>query len=73
MSLSLVRTTNPSRMYVSIVAKMVLSHFIMNYDIKLVHPEASQSLAWSFALVPHPMTKLLIRETSQGSRQKGAL
>lgn len=54
----------PGRFYVSIVAKMVLSHFIMNYDIKLANPKASQSLAWSFALVPHPMTKLLVREKS---------
>ena len=55
---------SPGRFYVSIVAKMVLSHFIMNYDIKLANPKASQSLAWSFALVPHPMTKLLVREKS---------
>lgn len=42
---------SPGRFYVSIVAKMVLSHFIMNYDIKLANPEAPPSLAWSFAIV----------------------
>ena len=57
--------TSPGRFYVSIVAKMVLSHIIMNYDIKLADPEAPPALAWSFALVPHPMTKLLIRERSK--------
>ncbi|KAM0803173.1 cytochrome P450, partial [Usnea florida] len=59
----------PGRFYVSIVAKMVLSHLIMNYDFKLANPEASQSLAWSFALVPHPMTKLLIREKVKGEME----
>ena len=54
-------TISPGRFYVSIVAKMVLSHLIMNYDIKLANPDASQSLAWSYALIPHPMTRLLIR------------
>ena len=66
MSLSVVRTTSPGRIHVSIVAKMVLSHSIMNYDIKVAEPEASQSLAWSFAFVPHPVTKLLIREKPKG-------
>ncbi|KAL8764770.1 MAG: hypothetical protein Q9194_006851, partial [Teloschistes cf. exilis] len=52
----------PRRFYVSIVAKMVLSHFIMNYDFELANPNGPQSLAWSFALMPHPMMKLLIRK-----------
>ena len=61
-------TISPGRFYVSIVAKMILSHFVMNYDFKLANPGAPQSLAWSFACVPHPMTKLLIRKKSDQER-----
>ena len=57
--------TSPGRFYVSIVAKMVLSHFIMNYDVVLAKPDAPQSFAWSYALVPHPLTKMLIREKAK--------
>ena len=38
----------------------------MDYDIELANPEAPQSLTWSFILVPHPITKLLIRENFKG-------
>ncbi|KAL8962960.1 MAG: hypothetical protein Q9193_000717 [Seirophora villosa] len=59
-----IRRACPGRFYVSIVAKIVLSHFIMNYDAKLANAKTPQSLAWSFALVPHPMTRLLLRKKS---------
>lgn len=61
----LTEPTSPGRFYVSIVAKMVLSHFIMNYDVVLAKPDAPQSFAWSYALVPHPLTKMLIREKAK--------
>ncbi|KAL9015324.1 MAG: hypothetical protein Q9173_000052, partial [Seirophora scorigena] len=48
----------PGRFYVALVAKMVLSHFIANYDFKLARTNTTtttpRALAWSFALVPHP-------------------
>ncbi|KAL9608747.1 MAG: hypothetical protein Q9167_006419 [Letrouitia subvulpina] len=57
----------PGRFYVSMVSKMVLSHFIMDYEFKLADPDAARSLAWSFALVPHPMMKILIRRKSRAA------
>lgn len=55
---------SPGRFYVAIVAKMILSHFMRNYDFKLADPNAKVSMAWSYALVPHPLTKMLIRKKS---------
>ena len=54
--------TSPGRFYMSVAAKMILSEFILNYDLKLENPSAPRSLAWSFAQVPHPLTKILIRK-----------
>lgn len=54
---------SPGRFYGSIVAKMVLSEFILHYDLKLVDSGASRSfLPWGFGIVPNPMTRLLLRK-----------
>ncbi|KAL8915859.1 MAG: hypothetical protein Q9172_006602 [Xanthocarpia lactea] len=52
----------PGRFYVAVAAKMILTRFIGEYDIKLENPKAAASLAWSYALAPHPRTKMLIRK-----------
>ncbi|KAI4234819.1 MAG: hypothetical protein LQ349_003546 [Xanthoria aureola] len=54
----------PGRFYVAVAAKMILSRFIAEYDVRLENPKAAASLAWSYALAPHPRTKMLLRKRS---------
>ncbi|KAL8658029.1 MAG: hypothetical protein Q9226_001338 [Calogaya cf. arnoldii] len=59
----------PGRFYVAVAAKMILSRYIADYDIRLENPKAAASLAWSYALAPHPRTKMLLRKRSDGVSQ----
>lgn len=52
----------PGRFYVSVVAKMILSDFILNYDLKLVDSNTPRLMAWGFSRFPHPSTRLLLRK-----------
>lgn len=58
----LILLLSPGRFYISVVAKMILSEFILHYDLKLESPSAPRSLAWGNAQIPHPLTRLLIRK-----------
>ncbi|KAL8980436.1 MAG: hypothetical protein Q9205_004477 [Flavoplaca limonia] len=51
----------PGRFYVAVAAKLILAQFIADYDVRLQDPQAAASLAWSYALAPHPWTKMRIR------------
>lgn len=63
--LELTKTSfSPGRFYVSIVMKMIVSEFIMNYDIKLVDIRAPRLMAWSIAMVPHSSMRILLRKKS---------
>ena len=59
-------SSSPGRFYVAVAAKMILAQFIAEYVVDLQDPQAAASLAWSYALAPHPWTKMLIRKRRNG-------
>ncbi|GLA74925.1 hypothetical protein AtubIFM55763_006177 [Aspergillus tubingensis] len=51
----------PGRWFVSRTLKQVLSHVIMEYDVKLADENASRTFVWTTAIVPRSSTKLMLR------------
>lgn len=54
--------TSPARFYVSMIAKMMMQHLLLRYDMKLVDEHATSTLCWDTNLLPHPKLRMLIRE-----------
>ncbi|GAT19622.1 cytochrome P450 [Aspergillus luchuensis] len=52
---------SPGRWFVSRTLKQVLSHVIMEYDVKLADENASRTFVWTTAIVPRSSTKLMLR------------
>ena len=63
---------SPARFYVSVVMKMILSHLIIDYEIKLADPTARPFLKLSNMRLPSPfMTILLRRRGVSGDDKSG--
>ena len=58
------RIFSPARFYVSVVMKMILSHLILNYDIKLADPTARPFLTLGKTRLPRPFMTILVRRRS---------
>ncbi|OTA70053.1 cytochrome P450 [Hypoxylon sp. EC38] len=52
------RMACPGRYYASAFMKIVVAQLLMNYDIKLVKPDAPRWISWRVAKIPRPWTKL---------------
>lgn len=44
------------------IAKMIVSHLILNYDFRLAEEKQPSTFTWGIASVPHPRLKVLFRE-----------
>ena len=53
---------SPGRYYASLITKLVLAHFLLNYDFELRDPKRSLSMAWRSTVVPRSDTILLVRD-----------
>jgi cytochrome P450 len=52
------RMACPGRFYASAFMKVVVAQMLMEYDFKLVEPEAPRWISWRVARIPRPWTKL---------------
>ncbi|KAM0801452.1 cytochrome P450 [Usnea florida] len=52
----------PARFYVSVIMKMILSHLILDYEIKLADPTARPFLIFGKVRLPNPFTTILVRK-----------
>jgi hypothetical protein len=50
------------------VAKMIISHFILNYEFKLADEKVPARFNWGVASIPHPRLAILVRHREQESR-----
>lgn len=53
---------SPARFYVSVVMKMILSRFILDYEFKLADPEARLYFKLGKARLPSPFMSILVRK-----------
>ena len=45
---------------------MIISHFLEHYEFKLENENVPQAFSWDFAVVPHPLAKLLVKDKVEG-------
>ena len=58
---------SPGRFYVSMVVKLILTHFIKHYEIKLINEDAKPHFSWGINVLTHPSLAFLIRERKRVS------
>ena len=52
----------PGRFYADVIAKMIFLRFVRDFDFQLERPDGPRSLAWNYAVVPHPSLRIVIRK-----------
>lgn len=52
---------SPARFYVSVIMKMILSHLVVNYEVKLEEPTARPYLTFGKTRLPSPFMTILVR------------
>ncbi|KAL9059674.1 MAG: hypothetical protein Q9206_001377 [Seirophora lacunosa] len=57
-----VKQACPARFYVTDMTKMIISHFLMKYDMRLANENVADSFAWGPLRVPHPYLGFLLKE-----------
>ncbi|KAL9095069.1 MAG: hypothetical protein Q9165_002671 [Trypethelium subeluteriae] len=57
-----VKQACPARFYVADMSKMIIAHFIMNYDFKLARDNVPISFAWGPLRIPHPRMAFHVRK-----------
>lgn len=53
--------SSPGRFYAAHTLKLMLSHILLRYDIKLADKSARRSFAWRATIVPREDTELLVQ------------
>lgn len=56
---------SPGRFYVAMVAKLIISHVIVNYDFKLADEKVPPKFNWGVVSIPHPRLAVLMRQREQ--------
>lgn len=55
----------PGRWYVSHMLKAVVTHIIMNYDIKMENKDTPKYILWTTAIFPRPTTRIMLKKRKQ--------
>jgi hypothetical protein len=55
---------SPGRFYAAACMKVLMGQIIMNYDMKLLDPEASRMFTWRSSMLPRPKTKMVFTPRS---------
>lgn len=53
---------SPARFFVSIAVKMIVIHFLENYEFKLPEKKIPKTVAYDILQMPHPLLAILIRK-----------
>ena len=49
----------------AMVAKLIISHVIVNYDFKLADEKVPPKFNWGVVSIPHPRLAVLMRQREQ--------
>ncbi|KAM0802496.1 cytochrome P450 [Usnea florida] len=54
----------PGRFYASVALKIMVAHVLLDFDFRLLSPEASRTFSWRSAIIPRSSTVLQMRRRS---------
>ena len=56
---------SPARFYVTDMTKMIMTKFIMEYDIELANENVPMAFAWGVLRIPHPRLAFVLRKRTE--------